>query len=434
MEYFGKATKAKEETEKSKAEEQVKIAVMASYDSKNKLDINRVKEELKKIPEVGRIQDTAGEFPIEVDLDGYTFEIDENGNVKRKSGKPTVSHKLSVTDQVEEGTEVIVTISAITTEGTIVKITKPDGTFVDNTDTTTFLVNKNGVYTVVVEGSNREKTSYEVKITNIGNTEIFSNIYTETKTYIDSDGKTARIPEGFAVGESNTINKIENGLVITDEIDEFCRSTGNEFVWIPVANAEDFKRVDWFSQGNLQDYVSSGNFEEPCSRGSEEEKQLYDAMYASVTNEKNRGFYIGRYEAGQENGKVVVKKGGNSYANLPWSNSKDMTKLSGGVVQLSKEFVNDKPYLGKVVSTLVYGTQMDVAFTFQGPSKYYTNNELSTLQGGYYKTGSNELACVKNIYDLVSGADEWTWEAGVYIDSRVYRQHSDSPRMGDTFT
>ena len=66
------------------------------------------------------------------------------------------------------------------------------------------------------------------------NVEIFSDIYTETKLYTDSEGKTAWIPKGFAVGTSDNINKINEGLVITTAIDENHYSTGNEFVWIPV--------------------------------------------------------------------------------------------------------------------------------------------------------------------------------------------------------
>ena len=59
-----KATTAKRETKTANAEEQVKIAVTGSLDNEGKLTANKVKEELGKIPNVGKIRDTNGGFPI----------------------------------------------------------------------------------------------------------------------------------------------------------------------------------------------------------------------------------------------------------------------------------------------------------------------------------------------------------------------------------
>ncbi len=432
---LSKANTAKTETKKASAEEQVKIAVAGSFNDDGKLTADKVKEELGKIPNVGEIRDTNGGFPIEVDLDGYTFEIDENGKVTRKAVKPVVKYSLSTEEQVEEETEVIVTITVTIGEGeSITKITKPNGTSVSNTNTTTFSVTKNGIYTVVVEGSNGEKTTCKITITNIGTTEIFSDIYTETKTYTDSNNKTARIPEGFAVGISSTVDKIDNGLVITDAIDENHRSTGNEFVWVPVDNPDDFKRVDGYQNGSRQTVVSNKEAVEPYTSGSQEEKELYTAMYNSVTNENNKGFYIGRYEAGKENNKVVVKKNKPVYNKVPWRGSSTATDLTGGAVQLAKEFINDKTYKGKVTSTLIYGIQWDATMQFFDNSYINgtpaTNSYVrdSTGKGWYDKnlhntgvdidtTASNK---VKNIYDMAGNVEEWTMEAW-HIVHRLYR-------------
>ena len=83
-----KANTAKIETKKANAEEQVKIAVAGSFNNDGKITADKVKEELRKIPNVGDIRDTDGGFPIEVDLDGYTFIIDENGKVTSLEEKP----------------------------------------------------------------------------------------------------------------------------------------------------------------------------------------------------------------------------------------------------------------------------------------------------------------------------------------------------------
>lgn len=285
-----KANIAKTETKKTNAEEQVKIAVAGSFNDDGKITADKVKEELRKIPNVGEIRDTNGGFPIEVDLDGYTFVIDEEGKVTRKVVKPVVNYTLSTEEQVAEGTEVTVTITAtIGEEETITKILKQGETLATNKDTATFIVNTNGVYEVTAEGSNGETTTIKIIIKNIGTMEIFSDIYTSTQTYTDPTGKTAKIPEGFAVGISNTINKIDNGLVITDAINENHRSIGNEFVWVPVDNASDFKRIEGYQSKSKQSYLS--NASEPYTNGSQEEKELEKAMRDSITNPNNKGFY-----------------------------------------------------------------------------------------------------------------------------------------------
>ena len=428
-----KANTAKTETKKVNAEEQVKIAVAGSFNNEGKLTADKVKEELRKIPNVGDIRDTDGGFPIEVDLDGYTFEIDGNGKVTRKAVKPVVNYTLSTEEQVNEGEEVTVTITASIGEGeTITKITKPDGTTVMNTNTTSFPVTSNGIYTVTAEGSNGETTTKKITITNIGTTEIFSDIYTSTQTYTDSNNRTAKIPEGFAVGISSTINKIDNGLVITDKIDENHKSTGNEFVWVPINNTANFKRVRGYSQGNRQTDPSIGKCTEPYTSGTQQEKNDYTTMYNSVVNVNNKGFYIGRYEAGKENNKVVVKKNKPVYGGVGWSNKRDMTTLTGGAVELAKNFVKttytDNNKTVGVVSTLVYGVQWDA--TMQFFDNNYINGECATNsyvrnssdKGNYsllINTGSNENYKMKNIYDMAGNAYEWTMEA--YSPDSSYR-------------
>ena len=64
------------------------------------------------------------------------------------------------------------------------------------------------------EEQNKGKTSYDTNI-----------------VYEDSSGATATIPAGFKVGTTETVNTINNGLVIQD-------ADGNEFVWVPATAIE----------------------------------------------------------------------------------------------------------------------------------------------------------------------------------------------------
>ena len=294
-----KANTAKTETIKKSAEEKVKIAVAGSFGENGEIDLNDLNTNLRQVEgltdilysdisiyEANKIE----KLPINVVVDGYVIEIDEKGKVTLKAIKPVVNYSLNPSTLVPEETTVTVTITASISGGEkITKITKPNGEVETNKSTTTFEVTESGYYTVTVEGSNGETTTCIVKVTNIGNTEIFSDIYRETKTYTDANGNEARIPEGFAVGESSTISTINGGLVITDNIDEFHRSTGNEFVWVPVESASDFKREEGYSSGRLQDKLRYCS--EPYANGGKVEKDAYTVMYNSVTNEKNKGFY-----------------------------------------------------------------------------------------------------------------------------------------------
>lgn len=301
MGYYGKTEKAKTETAKKAAEEKVQIAVTGSYGEDSKIDYNDLNNNLRQIEGLSDIlfegnsiiaNNKIEDLPIEVIVDSYTIEIEKNGNVKLKLPKPIISHTITPETQVEEGTEITITITATISEGVVTKITKPNGEEVKNVNEATYKVKENNDYEFIIEGSNGEKTIYVVKITNGKYVERFSDIYTETKIYTDKYGKTAKIPEGFAVGKSDTINTIGNGLVITDQIDEEHKSTGNEFVWVPVENPDDFKRMDGYeSQEKRQNIVSDGTCEEPYNNGSKEEKEDYTAMYNSVINENNRGFY-----------------------------------------------------------------------------------------------------------------------------------------------
>ena len=245
--------------------------------------------------------------------------------------------------------------------------------------------------------------------------------------YSDLYNKTEKppIPDGFyAVGGT-----IEEGFVISDvEGDDMDNAKhGNQFVWVPVPNISDFHTIKSYYNGALQDI---GNYFEPSKEGYRYSTEVveYNAMKESV--EKNKGFYIGRYEAGNDgSNNVIVQKGATVYNKIKWGTS--MTDATGGAVEKAKNFTNGKSYSGKVVSTLVYGVQWDATMQFMD-NNYITGTcaensyvRNSTNKGHYLaaelaKTGSNDNYAVKNIYDMAGNVAEWTMEAGPG-DRRAYR-------------
>ncbi len=278
---------------------------------------------------------------------------------------------------------------------------------------------------------------------------------------------TAIIPEGFTIVPG--CEDVSEGLVISDnekDTEEAGKpqiAEGNQFVWVPVENFNEFKRELGYYNGALQsgefvsDAMSNGKYYEPKgdgdivdAEGTTTEKEAQD-MYKSV--KENKGFYIGRYESGTTDTntsntgireKMVCKKGATIYNNIKWGTS--MSNETGGAVEVSRGFATQENYTS-VKSTLCYGVQWDAAIRWmkdiKNPNavvedvskKYYI---IDSTKMGWYKdnhsegnptltTGidiepgeNNKSNKVKNIYDMAGNVREWTMEANG-TDKRVSR-------------
>lgn len=264
----------------------------------------------------------------------------------------------------------------------------------------------------------------------------YSDLYTETK------GNQPPVPEGFY----HAGGTIEEGFVISDvQGDDLDNSKhGNQFVWVPVPNIDDFHKIEGYENNALQSYTSYCY--EPSQEGYQydTEESEYNAMRKRVQD--NGGFYIGRYEAGNDGSdNVIVQKNATVYNNIKWGTS--MTDITGGAVEKAKNFVKttytDKGKKVGVTSTLVYGVQWDATMQFIDNNYIKENiNECaedsyvrnSTNKGWYsnnfeegnpdQKTGIDvdtaKSNCVKNIYDMAGNVWEWTMEAYLTY-GRVYR-------------
>jgi len=279
---------------------------------------------------------------------------------------------------------------------------------------------------------------------------------------------TAVIPVGFAIVPG--LDDVSKGLVISDVANDTA-DEGNQFVWIPVNRetfATKFKRTAGYSNNSLQSMTDYGEADATGVNAKfgeyskEENATVRDeaiAMYESVRI--NGGFYIGRYETGNEGGtynyetkkwegtsKLVVKKGAPVYNYIGWSNSNTMTNVVGGAVEAARGMYTGKKTLSNenygVVSTLCYGVQWDAALNFIDPD--YITNEIegkpncqadsylvkSDGKGWYrdnYSSGNHPTGVdvdsrasnkVKNIYDMAGNVWEWTMESGS-SDGRVFR-------------
>ena len=132
---------------------------------------------------------------------------------------------------------------------------------------------------------------------------------------------TAIIPEGFAIVPG--LDDVSQGLVISDVAND-TENTGNQFVWVPVETFSEFVRHDFGNQGiEDSDFINtkptSDKYYEPTPNNTSgctsETAEEVTKMYRSV--EINHGFYIGRYEAGNDgSNNAISKKEINVYNNI----------------------------------------------------------------------------------------------------------------------
>ena len=154
----------------------------------------------------------------------------------------------------------------------------------------------------------------------------------------DKNGAKIIVPAGFKVVNTDDLT-VEKGIVVED-------SKRNQYVWIPCTTEDSksqlqFKRTEW-------DVEDDGG-----TRASKDELTLTGAKCSSsdITNgltddklieivaqikaekesvSKNGGYYIGRYEVGDENGIAVIKADQTPMASIIWSTAYSKAKGIGG--------------------------------------------------------------------------------------------------------
>lgn len=202
----------------------------------------------------------------------------------------------------------------------------------------------------------------------------------------------------------------DTGLIISDaEGDDTQNSKkGNQYVWVPVDDFNEFIRQDFGRQNIASTYfvdtgATSSSYYEAKSDGISAQTEV-EKMYRSVKD--NKGFYIARFEAGYENGVAVSKK------DIQVSNSVNWSTANTRATNAYPESKN-----GDVVSTLCYGVQWDAIMRWISKDANLAGYLKNSGQGGNYTnsgapalTGVNDNYQVKNIYDLAGNVEEWTKE------------------------
>ena len=276
-----------------------------------------------------------------------------------------------------------------------------------------YAVTKNGTYTFTVTGTvNGKNYTKNVSVTVNQFKDVYEYMQTNTKvTY--SDGEVW-IPEGFKVA-GDSASTVQGGVVIEDK-------DGNQFVWVPVATIADYKRT-WYTGG----YSSFSDFSEELP---EDEK---------TSVERYKGFYIGRYEAGDKEStgttKATFRTRGSGTSNsvtikadqVPYNY---VTRTQA--ISLAEGFKTQQGYKAKTKLVSSYAWDTTIAFI----EKTVNNYGSSSSQGNYSNTSvtykditaeskpektkaenssllvaTGQTTPVCNIYDMGGNVFEWTTES-----------------------
>ena len=217
----------------------------------------------------------------------------------------------------------------------------------------------NGTYTFTVTGTvNGKSYTKNVSVTVNQFKDVYEYMQTNTKvTYSDGD---VWIPEGFKVADDSA-STVQGGVVIEDK-------DGNQFVWVPVATLADYKRTWYTGYGSLSSYSEA----------------LPEDEKTSV--ERYKGFYIGRYEAGDKENTVAktlrssndVTKTVTIKANqAPYNYVKIAQAIS-----LAEGFATKQGYKAKTKLVSSYAWDTTIAFIQKVNSDYGSSSE----EENYYDT------------------------------------------------
>ena len=257
-----------------------------------------------------------------------------------------------------------------------------------------------------LKGMNGLVSEMEGALAGNGSTGSGNNFMTKNTEVTYPDG-TVWIPEGFKVAKDSA-STVQGGVVIEDK-------DGNQFVWVPVVTIADYKRT-W--------YTGWGSFSEYSEALPEDEK---------TSVERYKGFYIGRYEAGdKENTEAKTLRSSNDVTKTVTIKENQapynyVTRTQA--VSLAEGFATKQGYKAKTKLVSSYAWDTTIAFMQKVNSDYGSSSE----EGNYYDTTfsytditgasqtkaessyllvpTGQTTSVCNIYDMGGNVWEWTTES-----------------------
>ena len=320
------------------------------------------------------------------------------GEIKVVADSTGTGSAITDANSVYLGNTLYITFSHSITGGT---------TVVDKT--IPYAVTKNGTYTFTVTGTvNGKSYTKNVSVEVNQFKDVYEYMQTNTKvTYSDGD---VWIPEGFKIAKDSA-STVQGGVVIEDK-------DLNQFVWVPVATLADYKRTWYTGWSPFSDYSEA----------------LPEDEKTSV--ERYKGFYIGRYEAGDKESTGTTKA---TFRTSSSDASNSVTIKADQVpynyvtrtqaVSLAEGFATKQGYKAKTKLVSSYAWDTTIAFLQKVNSDYGSSSEegnyndktfsYTDITGASQTKASNSQVLVPtgqttpvcNIYDMGGNVWEWTTES-----------------------
>ena len=269
----------------------------------------------------------------------------------------------------------------------------------------------------------------EEAINGTGNNDDGNKFMKENTKVAYSDGDVW-IPEGFKIADDSA-STVQGGVVIEDK-------DGNQFVWVPVATIADYKRTAYSTNVATEETDTATNSIK-IKYNSDDDYYFTEALPEDekTSVDTYKGFYIGRYEAGDKESteaktlrssadatKTVTIKANQAPYNL-------VTRAQA--VGLAEGFATKQGYKAKTKLVSSYAWDTTIAFIQKVNSDYG-----SSLEEGNYKdttfsytdiTGASKTKANKssilvptgqttpvcNIYDM--GGNVWECTTETFKDS-----------------
>ena len=255
---------------------------------------------------------------------------------------------------------------------------------------------------------------------------------TENIELQDENGVRIVVPAGFKVLNIGNLT-VEKGIVVEDE-------KCNQYVWIPCTTEEKntklkFERTEWEVEGDNGTKASKDELTLTDAKCSEVDKtngltdEKLEEIVLQVKTEresvyKNGGYYIGRYEVGDEKETAVVKANQNPKTNINWSTAyriaKEMNGGNGAKIHLCSSYAwdtainfiqnNGFPNYAKIRDDKYNENWSDKIVRYDGVTK-----PMGTSQR--LLTGKTTPKC--NIYDMGGNVAEFTTEVNPNINDTI---------------